>query len=69
MTTFSAAASKGHLETVRELLQHGSSVDIADKNGRTPLKIAASEDHLDTVRDLLQHGPLWILQTKKVEHL
>jgi ankyrin repeat protein len=55
-TPLSAAASKGHLETVRELLNWGASVDIAEKDGRTPLIIAASEGHEEVLLELLSRG-------------
>jgi len=49
------AASNGHLETVRELLNNGASVDIKDKDGRNPMVIAASQDHADVLLELQNH--------------
>jgi ankyrin repeat protein len=52
----SAAASIGHLDTFRELLKRGESVDIADEVCRTPLIIAALGGDEEIVRELLNRG-------------
>jgi ankyrin repeat protein len=50
------SAEKGHIDIVRELLNHGASVNIADEYGYTPLYAAAEEGHVEVVRVLLNHG-------------
>ena len=50
------AASEGHLEVVRLLVENGANVNARDENGRTPLFRAADEGHLDIVRLLVENG-------------
>jgi ankyrin repeat protein len=48
------AASSGHLETVRYLVEQGAGFDaINEKNGMTPLGYAATGGHLETARFLV----------------
>ena len=44
------------LEVVRELLNHGASVDIANNEGATTLTTRASESHVEIFLIFLNHG-------------
>ena len=50
------SAKNGYINVVRELLNRGASVDIADECGHAPLYAAAEEGHVEVVRVLLNHG-------------
>ena len=49
------AASKGHLEIVRTLLQHGALVNAVDHSDSSALVAAAKNGHLDIVGHLLSN--------------
>ncbi|XP_062276407.1 cortactin-binding protein 2 [Scomber scombrus] len=51
-----AAAQNGHSECVKLLLSSGSSVDVSDENGFTPLHFAAAHGHCSCVQALLAAG-------------
>ena len=50
------AASAGHVDTVRVLLEAGALVDAKDRDGRTALICAALRGHTDVVETLLDKG-------------
>ena len=54
-TLMHAAARGGNLEVVRELLQHGASVNATTATGHTPLLIACAGSHTEIARSLLEH--------------
>jgi ankyrin repeat protein len=47
----------GHLDVVRELLIHGSSLNFADKRGSIPLFVV-HKTLLEDVQELLNHGAI-----------
>ena len=53
------AASTGHVEVVRLLLESGATCDLARDDGTTPLHLAAESGHLEVVRLLLEAGASW----------
>jgi ankyrin repeat protein len=55
-TPLHLAAEKGHLETVKLLLEHAKDKNPADNIGSTPLHWAAQKGHLETVKFLLEHA-------------
>lgn len=54
--SLAAAASGGHTDMVRQLIDHGADVDARDRSGQTPLHLAASQDQSEIVRLLLDGG-------------
>ncbi|GCB68072.1 ankyrin repeat and SOCS box protein 12-like [Scyliorhinus torazame] len=55
-TPLRLAASKGHLNCLEVLLNHGAEVDSLDVKAQTPLFTAVSGRHLQCVRSLLRAG-------------
>ena len=55
MAALTLAASKGHLEIVRLLLQHGALVNAVDNSDSSPLVAAARNGHLDIVGHLVSN--------------
>ena len=52
MAALTFAASKGHLEIVRHLIQHGALVNAVDHSDSSALVEAAKNGHLDIVGHL-----------------
>lgn len=50
------AASEGHFECVKILLEAGCNVNVVDELGKTPIYYAASEGHADCVELLVEAG-------------
>src|SRR5262245_14485265 len=50
------AASEGHLEVVRVLLEHGADARVSALGGMTPLFLAAASGHAEVAKLLVQHG-------------
>ncbi|KAH7048619.1 hypothetical protein BKA57DRAFT_393716, partial [Linnemannia elongata] len=50
------AASEGHVECVKILLEAGCNVNVVDELGKTPIYYAASEGHADCVELLVEAG-------------
>jgi ankyrin repeat protein len=55
-TSLILAASKGHIDVVKLLLNYGAGINIARNDGATPLILAAQEGHIDVVKLLLDKG-------------
>lgn len=55
-TALHKAASEGHMDIIRLILAHDSTlVAVEDDEGNTPLHVAALADHVDAVRFLLEY--------------
>jgi hypothetical protein len=50
------AASNGHIEIVRLLLQNGAEVNVRNNRGNTPLHSAAYQGHIDILHLLVENG-------------
>ncbi|KAH9960208.1 ankyrin repeat-containing domain protein [Russula dissimulans] len=55
-TPLHAAASMGHIESTRVLLDHGADVDSTNPIEEAPLAAAYENGHLDVMRLLIDHG-------------
>ncbi|KAK0094162.1 hypothetical protein PV326_011661 [Microctonus aethiopoides] len=55
-TVLTLAASKGKIQFVRELINHGADVNVEDFDHWTPLLCAAKEGHSEVCFELLEHG-------------
>ncbi|XP_052073712.1 uncharacterized protein LOC127711644 [Mytilus californianus] len=50
------ASQQGHVNVVKELLQHAVEVNRCKNNGVSPLYIASAIGHVNVVKELLQHS-------------
>jgi len=57
-TPLHAAAAKGHIDVVRDLLESGADPVLWDHNHRTPLQVASANGHSNIVQLLVQHGAI-----------
>ncbi|XP_057327504.1 kinase D-interacting substrate of 220 kDa B isoform X4 [Microplitis mediator] len=55
-TALILSASKGKIQFVRELINHGADVNAEDADNWTALLCAAKEGHTDVCLELLEHG-------------
>ena len=55
-TTLHHAATKGHIDTVQELLRLGSDVNAGGPGGKTALALAAERGHVEIVKLLISRG-------------
>lgn len=58
-----AAAARGHLDTVRLLLERGADVNAADLTGWTPLHAAAYSGNPEIIKLLLERGAVPVEET------
>jgi uncharacterized protein len=64
-TALHRAASRGHLQAAKLILDRGATVDAADGEGVTPLVLAAYRGHTDVVKLLLERGAFVNAQEKR----
>ncbi|XP_071179539.1 uncharacterized protein [Mytilus edulis] len=50
------ASQQGHVDVIKELLQHAAKVNKCKNNGASPLYIASEIGHVNVVKELLQHS-------------
>jgi len=50
------AAKNGNLETVKELVERGANLEIADTGGQTALMLASYGGYLEVVKLLVERG-------------
>ena len=55
MTPLHNAAFKGHIDTVKYLVEQGADIEARNDQNSTPLQHAACNDHIDVVKYLRLH--------------
>ncbi len=50
------ACQEGHIDVVKYLVEHGSTIDKEDKNGITPLSVACEIGNEDIIQYLIKQG-------------
>ena len=56
MTALHMAATHGHVEIVKKLIETGSDLHCVDNDQMTPLHFACSEGNIEIVRMILREG-------------
>lgn len=65
VTLLHIAAWKGHLESVKVILENRGNPNAIGVGGTTPLHYAVKFDHLEIVKALFAHGAIYDVKTKK----
>jgi ankyrin repeat protein len=63
LTLIHSAATLGHTETLRFLMDAGVNIDVQDDYGWTPLQCAVTDQHIGVVRALLEKNANPLLST------
>ena len=67
VTPLHLASDRGHVKTVRSLIEHGAGVAIQDEHRATPLHRAAQNGHVEVTRVLIECGADVTAQDKDKE--
>lgn len=55
-TPLTIAAANGHLEVVKQLINHGTDMEAPDSTGKTALLLACENRHPDVAKYLIRQG-------------